>query len=147
MKAIFPTHPCPSSLKPHARAPTRKCVFARFDLNGCVPDFEIVLELMADLEEHRGPGMSLGHDEMDGRGDLGRAHRPDVQVMQRQYAFHALEIFLHSGSIDAGRHGTHRHGQAVAQQTLADLKGQNSSERERGRVHLRGHDRDRAARP
>ena len=51
------------------------------DLQGCVPDSEMVTQLATGLDEESIARRSMRHDQMYRERHLGRAHGPDVQVM------------------------------------------------------------------
>jgi hypothetical protein len=40
-----------------------------------------MLQLIGQAMEEGITGVTCGHDQMSGQGDLGGAHRPDVQIM------------------------------------------------------------------
>ena len=51
------------------------------DLQGCVPDSEMVTQLATGLDEESIARTCMRHDQMNRERHLGRAHGPDVQVM------------------------------------------------------------------
>ena len=57
-------------------------------------DAETVLQLLLGLGQEAVAGMPARHDEMDGQRRLGRAHGPDMQVMDAGDARHPLQGLL-----------------------------------------------------
>ena len=52
-----------------------------FDLDSGVTNAEIMFKLMREMVEEAIAGMAAGHDKMGSEGGLGRADRPDVEIM------------------------------------------------------------------
>jgi len=61
------------------------------DLQGRMADAEMSLQLALRLGQEAVAGMSPRHDEMGGQRGLGRADRPDMEVMDAGDAGHPLE--------------------------------------------------------
>ena len=86
------------------------------DLQGRMADAEMGLQLPLRLGQEAVAGMSPRHDEMGGQRRLGRAHRPDMEVVDAGDARHPLEGFLDLRHGDAAGHAVQREGERLPQQ-------------------------------
>ena len=58
-------------------------------------------------------GKAAGHDEMGGQREFGRAHRPDVEIVDARDAGQGEQMRLDLVRIDAARHAGQRHGHRI----------------------------------
>ena len=86
-------------------------------LDRCVADVELRVEALGDARHEGVPGVALWHDEMSGERVIGRAHAPDVQIMNFGDARHAGEVGAHAFDLDALRHRLQRQSHRIPEQT------------------------------
>ena len=84
----------------------------RLHLKSGVADAKARLQLLRRLHQES-VGGALRHHEMTGQRRLGRAHAPDVQVVQSSYPGKACQVGAHRGSVDRGRHRVEREAQRL----------------------------------
>jgi hypothetical protein len=65
---------------------------AGLDLERRVTDAEAVAEALGGLDEESVAGVTSGHDQVGGQGNIRRAHGPDVQVVQPDDPGQAFEM-------------------------------------------------------
>ena len=109
------------------------------------PILKPMAQLAARLDQEGVAGVSGRHHQMGGQRGLGGAHRPNMQVVDREHAGQAGEIIAHSGGVDGGGNRRERHRGALAQQSPRSPYDDSYDQQAGHRIDpqpSRGHDQD-----
>ena len=91
-------------------------MLVHFDLDRHMADAEALVQLMRELDQKFVAGMTARHQAMTGQSGVGRAHRPNMQIVDRGNARLCLEKRTDLVGLDPGWNRVERHADAVAQQ-------------------------------
>ena len=79
-------------------------MFVHLDLNGRVFDPKPLVQIVGQLSQGGVARVTCWHHAMTGQGGLGRAHGPDVQIVNRGNARPGLQVCADLLHLQATRH-------------------------------------------